>query len=161
MAWLTSLNDGCTGPGTLVFFISMVTILIPDSALSISACKTSLDSMAISSRLLITSLMLLSPTTSRMAASDISIRSLRISWTLNKNLYGSFIRYCTIHGTRATFKSPVNIRATFVPSLPAKVRRRVSPVRRERNPNSSLYTRRTLTFVTFSIPDGSLKLRPG
>ena len=56
-----------------------------------------------------TSSTLWSPTTWRIAASDMERNVLGTSRTSNRNFFGSLIRYCTIHSTTATLRSPVSI----------------------------------------------------
>ncbi len=78
--------------------------------------------------------------------------------TLKRYLYGSVTRYCTIHSTTATLRSPVSI--TDSPANDAAEYRDRMPGSVVRNPNSSLSWRWTGTRVTDSM-NGILTLRPG
>ena len=107
-----------------------------------------------------TSSTLWSPTTFRMAASDMSRNACLGSRRWNSHSFGSLIRYWTIHSTTATFRSPVSIEDSWACSGLVRNCDRTS-ADTVSNPNSSLSWRCTGTLVTVSTPKGILRWGPG
>ncbi len=160
-AWFTSSQDGFTGSGGLTSCSTTCSIVSPISYSCTSASSSSSTRTSIAWRPMVsTSVTVRSPTTWRITASFIARKVPGMLRTRNRYRYGSEIRYCTIHSTTATLRSPVSITASCAKACGAYSLRRPAPVPVVRKPNSSFSCRCTGIRCTFST-NGSLTRRPG